>query len=135
MVSPRVYIEPRYVPLSPLYCIGKVDRKGKRFRLAPMYDNLPHIVCFETPHAASEVCRVVNFDTRRLEIENVLNCQIEDFLTLMITSHEELAAEGWKNYGMDLCSLDTQTWRLKVESSVVHHHETIRWEIPKLGQA
>jgi hypothetical protein len=94
-----------------------------------LHGYLPHLICFETFHAASEVCRFSNFGTSRVDFADATSYHVDDFLTVMVTSHEELAAQGWRDYGADHCVLDTETWKLKVTSSVIHHHQPFRWDV------
>lgn len=129
MVSPRVSIQCKPIPSSPLYTIGNINREGKRSRMAPLRDHLPHLLCFESAHEASEVCRVANFCTKSVDMIDMTSYPVDEYCCMLVTSHDELAAEGWRQYGTHMCVLDKNVWKVKVVSTCVHHHESFRWDV------
>ena len=128
MVSPRVVISRKLPPTSPLFTIGRIDRLGKRTRIAPIQEHLPHLLCFKTAHDAAEVCRVANFCTRSVDFIDMDSVPVEECISMLVTSHEDLASEGWREYGIHECTLDTDVWKVKVVSTCIHYHP-FRWNI------
>jgi hypothetical protein len=63
---------------------------------------VPHVACFESPHAAREACRIVNFCGGGTGVWTA-DWKLEGLLTTIVTSHELLAAAGWREYAMDRC--------------------------------
>jgi hypothetical protein len=54
---------------------------------------------------------------------------VDEHISVLVTSHEELAAEGWREYGVHECVLDMNVWKVEIVSTCVHQHASFRWDV------
>jgi hypothetical protein len=87
--------------------------------MSPRRLDMPGIICFHSRQSAAEVCRVGTFCSKRIVIDGEVYDTSDMVLTVITTSHEDLAEAGWGEYCLNMCALEPDQQSICVMASFV----------------